>query len=252
MNLLTLNLYSFHLSLVHYFFRISFFDSLASAITGLWNNQLSIFIIITVVVCCRLWWDTLNTVFFFENWNLFDWSNDYKTINQQETIPVRCVPPVCADHNSFNRHQLALPRGLYSDSGHVSSDGHKQGAGTGTGAGGIPGLMSGGLGQGQVWGFPGLVSIEFPGPMSGGRLYSEVQFIMGNGHMGTPMDRHIPPVKTLPSRNSIGGRGGNQSKISDLPAGCTMEKKLPDKNIFSQISLFENITFFIREPKDNK
>ena len=35
-------------------------------------------------------------------------------------------------------------------------------------------------------------------------LYSEIQCIIGNGHMGTPMDRQIP-VKTIPSRN-FGGK----------------------------------------------
>ena len=40
----------------------------------------------------------------------------------------------------------------------------------------------------------------------GGVLYSEVQCIMGNGHMGIPLwiDRHTP-VKTLPSRNFVDG-----------------------------------------------
>ena len=37
-----------------------------------------------------------------------------------------------------------------------------------------------------------------------GSLYSEVQCIMGNGHMG-PVDRQTR-VKTLPSRNFAGGR----------------------------------------------
>ena len=38
-----------------------------------------------------------------------------------------------------------------------------------------------------------------------GTLYSEVQYIMGNGHMGLPMDIQTR-MKTLPSRNFVGGR----------------------------------------------
>ena len=61
---------------------------------------------------------------------------------------------------------------------------------------------------GGVWG------LEVPCPLSGGGqgwvLYSEFQWIMGNGHMGTP----LPPgendgqtrLKTLPSRDFLGGK----------------------------------------------
>ena len=43
-----------------------------------------------------------------------------------------------------------------------------------------------------------------PGP-GDGFLYSEVQCIMGNAHMGPqPVNRHTRP-KTLPSRNFVGG-----------------------------------------------
>ena len=38
-----------------------------------------------------------------------------------------------------------------------------------------------------------------------GGLYSEVQCIKSNGHMGTPVNRQTR-VKTLPSRNSVDGR----------------------------------------------
>ena len=51
-------------------------------------------------------------------------------------------------------------------------------------------------------GIPGLMSREAEGQ---GVLYSEVQCIMDNGHMGTlPLwtDRHTA-VKTLPSRNFL-------------------------------------------------
>ena len=43
----------------------------------------------------------------------------------------------------------------------------------------------------------------------GGSLYGEVRCIMGNGHMGpVPVDRMMDRdgLKTLPSRNFIGGR----------------------------------------------
>ena len=61
----------------------------------------------------------------------------------------------------------------------------------------------------DIWGgglrVPGLM---FMGCRLGaGVLYSEVQGIMGNGHMGTPLgtDRHTH-LKELPSHNSVGGR----------------------------------------------
>ena len=39
-----------------------------------------------------------------------------------------------------------------------------------------------------------------------GGLYSEVQYIISNGHMGTPPGGQTDmPVKTLPSRNFVGG-----------------------------------------------
>ena len=39
------------------------------------------------------------------------------------------------------------------------------------------------------------------------RLYSEIQCIMGNGQMETPVNRHadIRQGKTLPSRNFVDG-----------------------------------------------
>ena len=48
------------------------------------------------------------------------------------------------------------------------------------------------------------------GPCTEGwSLYGEVEYIMGNGHMGPPdpqqNDRQTP-VKILPSRNFVGGR----------------------------------------------
>ena len=72
----------------------------------------------------------------------------------------------------------------------VSSDGHQMPlAGTGLG-----------------WGIPCLDGV--PGPGLRGSLYSEVQCIVCNGDMGSPSgqtDRHTS-LKTLPSRNSVGGR----------------------------------------------
>ena len=48
----------------------------------------------------------------------------------QESIPVGCVPPACADYNSFNSHQMSLWWPLYSGGlmtkfEQVSSDGHQ-------------------------------------------------------------------------------------------------------------------------------
>ena len=40
----------------------------------------------------------------------------------------------------------------------------------------------------------------------GGGLHSWVQCTMGNGHMGTPMNRMTTRLKTLRSRNFFGGR----------------------------------------------
>ena len=42
--------------------------------------------------------------------------------------------------------------------------------------------------------------------LSGQGLYSEVQCIMGNGHMATPQTELQTPVKTIPSRSFVGGR----------------------------------------------
>ena len=77
---------------------------------------------------------------------------------KQESIPVGCVQPACTDRNSFN--------GQMSSSGVPSS--HV-------------------LGAGPVEGGP-QVSCVVPGQW--GSVYSEVQCIMGNGHMGTPPWTH--------------------------------------------------------------
>ena len=58
----------------------------------------------------------------------------------------------------------------------------------------------------DVKGVPSLISGG--GAKGVGDLYSEVQCIISNGHMtgsSLPPDGHTP-VKTLPSRNFVGGR----------------------------------------------
>ena len=68
----------------------------------------------------------------------------------------------------------------------------------------VPCPTSGG-GQGQAWGVSGPMSGGGAGPEQGGSLYSEVQCIMGNGHIGPSVDRQPErqtQLKTLPSRNS--------------------------------------------------
>ena len=78
----------------------------------------------------------------------------------------------------------------------VSNDDHQMSLADGGQGLGVPCLMS--------WGGLGLRA-----------LYSQVQCIMGNGHMGTPCkqaDRQTW-LKTLPSHNFIGG--GNNTKISN-------------------------------------
>ena len=59
--------------------------------------------------------------------------------------------------------------------------------------------------EGQGWVVPGLM---FKGGAGLGALYSEVQCMMSNGHMGTPCgqnDRQTR-LKTLFSCNFVGGR----------------------------------------------
>ena len=80
----------------------------------------------------------------------------------------------------------------------VSSDGHQMSP---VGRGAEPGGS-------RVW--RGARARGVPGPMGWRVLYSEVQSIMGNGHMGTPHPhRHNDGqtrLKTLPSSNFVGAR----------------------------------------------
>ena len=86
----------------------------------------------------------------------------------------------------------------------VSSDGYQMSLAKGADRRRVSHVCCPGRGLGPV-GVSCLMSRREEGPGLGG-LYSEVQCIKSNGHMGTPPVNRQTRVKTLPSRNSVDGR----------------------------------------------
>ena len=132
-------------------------------------------------------------------------TTNHKTIYQQESIPVGCIPPVCADHTCFNSHQTSAPTGWaggpqvnnLNRSPVLAKRCHYQWLGPGG-----PCTM-----KSHVWGraWWGSLYSESGGeslyskvlcPGRWGSLYGEVQCIMDNGHLGPTI-----PVNRMTDRH---------------------------------------------------
>ena len=137
---------------------------------------------------------------------------------QQESIPVGCELPSCIDCTSFNSHyQMSLPKGSSNEQvwtslqwlpPDVTSRGPWCQEGAWLGSGEVPRF--------DIWG-DGWSQRKFSGLIFGRRgLYSEVQCIMGNDHIMTPVNRQTKRHKWkhyLPATSLAGGNESSRKYI---------------------------------------